>query len=178
MQAGANSQDLATGFAPIVGEAPRILLLGSLPGRASIEAGEYYGKPQNAFWKIMGALCGAGPELAYAARIEALTKAGIALWDVLHAAVRPGSLDASIVAATQQANDIPALLARESTIRLVGFNGLKAAAVFRGQFGPAPPRADIELASLPSTSPAHARLGFEAKLERWREALAPHLRAV
>jgi hypoxanthine-DNA glycosylase len=178
MLSAASERDLATGFLPVVGRAPRVLILGSLPGRASIEAGEYYASPQNAFWKIMGALCGAEPELAYAARLDALGRAGIALWDVLHAAVRPGSLDASIVPATQQTNDIAGLLARHATIRMIGFNGLKATTVFRREVGTRLPRSDLALVSLPSTSPAHARLRPAQKLARWREALAPHLRAV
>jgi hypoxanthine-DNA glycosylase len=171
------SQQLARGFAPVVGRSPRVLLLGSLPGAASIAAGEYYAMRRNAFWPIMGALCGAGPELDYRDRLAALKQHGIALWDVLHAAVRPGSLDAAIVTATEQVNDIAALVGLHRSIRLVAFNGGKAAALFTRHVAPALAAASLESVTLPSTSPAHAALRPEQKLVRWRAALDPWLRA-
>jgi hypoxanthine-DNA glycosylase len=152
-----------------------VLLLGSLPGRASLAAGEYYAQPQNAFWPIMGALCGAGPELAYAERLRALTGAGIALWDVLAEAERPGSLDADIVAASQRVNDIAGLVAAEPRIELIGFNGKKAAAIFAREIEAALPRGNLTTVSLPSTSPAFAAMRREQKLARWREILTPYL---
>jgi len=173
----AEANEVSRGFPPVVGRAPRVLVLGSLPGRASLEAGQYYAQPQNAFWRIMGALCAAGPELGYAQRLEALEHAGVALWDVLHAAERPGSLDASIVEASAEINDVGGMIARHRTIRLIGFNGQKAAAIFRRNVEATLPREDLTLVTLPSTSPAYASLRREQKLERWREALAPHLRA-
>lgn len=162
------------GFPPVVGPRPRVLVLGSLPGRASIEAGQYYAQPWNAFWPIMGAICDAGPELRYAERLTALRRAGIALWDVLGAAERPGSLDARIVAATQEINDIAALVARQPTLGAIFFNGQKAADVFRRHIEPGLPRA-ITLVSLPSTSPAYASMRRDDKLAIWREALLPFL---
>jgi hypoxanthine-DNA glycosylase len=155
-----------------------VLVLGSLPGRASIEAGQYYAQPQNAFWHIMGELCAARPELPYRERLGALKRAGVALWDVLHAAERPGSLDASIVSSTQQPNDIVALLRRHSSIRTICFNGKKAEEIFRRHLEPDLPRADIRLVGLPSTSPAHASLRRAQKLELWRKVLAPLLNTV
>jgi TDG/mug DNA glycosylase family protein len=175
MSGTAASSDLSRGFPPVVGLKPRVLVLGSLPGAASIAAGEYYAMRHNAFWKIMGALCAAGPELDYERRLGALRQAGIALWDVLHAAVRPGSLDADIVAATQQVNDIAGLVGRHRSIRLIAFNGRKAAAVFFRHVGPRLARTDIECVTLPSTSPAYAMLRPAEKLARWRAGLAPHL---
>jgi len=164
------------GFAPVVGDAPRVLVLGSLPGRASLEARQYYAQPQNAFWQIMGSLCGAGPDLDYTARLDALTRAGIALWDVLHEAARPGSLDSSIIAASQRTNDVAGLIARHQSIGLVAFNGKKAAEIFRRSIGAALCR-DLAIATLPSTSAAYASLPREDKLRSWRETLAPYLRA-
>ena len=62
-----------------------VLVLGSMPGAASLARTEYYGHPRNAFWPIMGALFGAGPELPYAERTARLTAAGVQcelhLWD-------------------------------------------------------------------------------------------------
>lgn len=168
---------LATGFPPVVGRNPRVLVLGSLPGRASLAAGQYYAMPRNAFWYLMGRICAAGPELDYAMRLRRLERAGIALWDVLHAAERPGSLDASIVTATEQANDIAGLLEREPGIRLLAFNGRKAESLFRRHVLPLMVDPAIDQLVLPSTSPAHAVLSRDDKLAIWRDALVPHLRA-
>ena len=155
-----------------------MLVLGSLPGRASLEAGEYYAQPRNAFWKIMGELCGASADLAYSARLDQLGQAGIALWDVLHAAERPGSLDADIVAGSEELNDIAGLIERHRTIALVACNGRKAAATFARRVAPLLSARSCALETLPSTSPAHATLRFDEKLSRWRAVLAPYLRAV
>ena len=162
----------------MVGVSPRVLVLGSLPGRASLEAQQYYAQPQNAFWPIMGTLCGALPELDYAARLKSLTDAGIALWDVLHEATRPGSLDSSIVAASQRINDVAGLVMRHESIALVAFNGKKAAEIFQRRIGSTLSGRDFAIATLPSTSPAYASLKRQDKLVRWRRTLAPYLRAV
>lgn len=166
---------VSRGFPPVVGVKPRLLLLGSLPGRASIEAGEYYAQPRNTFWRIMGELCAAGPELSYTRRLAALKRAGVALWDVLHAAQRPGSLDSNIVAGSEQINPIAELLTRKRSIRLVAFNGQKAAHVFGRHVQPMLMRDDIDTVTLPSSSPAHASLSLDRKLELWLAALGPYL---
>ena len=167
--------ETSRGFPPVVGSKPRVLVLGSLPGRASLAAREYYAQPRNAFWAIMGALCSAGPERTYSERLEALGRSGVALWDVLHEAARPGSLDSSIVAASERVNDVAGLIARHRGIGLVAFNGQKAAEIFRRHIESALPRSDLLLVTLPSTSPAYASLRREEKLDRWRQAVAPHL---
>ena len=164
------------GFPPIVGPRPTILVLGSLPGQASLAANEYYAQPRNDFWPIMSALCGADPALDYRDRCAALERAGIALWDVLEAAERRGSLDANIVTASARVNDIAGLVAEQRSIRLLAFNGKKAADIFSKRIAADLPRGDIETAVLPSTSPAHAAMRRERKLELWRAALAQWLR--
>jgi hypoxanthine-DNA glycosylase len=169
---------LSRGFPPVVGAVPRILLLGSLPGKASLEQNQYYAQPRNAFWWIMGAICGAGPELPYPKRLTALERRGLALWDVLYEAARPGSLDSNIVAASQRVNDVAGLIASQPTIALVAFNGQKAADIFRRRIEPLLTRDDLELVTLPSTSPAHASLSRDKKLDRWRQVLVPQLRAI
>lgn len=178
MPVNRNKDTYASGFPAVVGRDPRILILGSLPGQASLVANQYYAMPRNSFWFVMNAICGADPGLAYQERLRRLKRAGIALWDVLHAAERAGSLDAAIVRSSEQANDIAALTARCTSIRLIAFNGQKAAASFRRHIEPALTRDDIEFAVLPSTSPAHAALSPHLKLKRWRAVLMPHLRAV
>ena len=146
-----------------------MLVLGSLPGRASLEAWQYYAQPQNAFWRIMGALVGAGPELDYAERLTRFKDASLALWDVLAAGQREGSLDSAIVRTTAIVNDFVSLFERYRGIELVCFNGRTAEDLFRRRVLPNLPGqyADIALHSLPSTSPAHAGMPFAAKLERW-----------
>jgi hypoxanthine-DNA glycosylase len=86
---------LSFGFPPISSPSARVLILGSLPGRLSLERGEYYANPQNSFWRIMAA---GFPELpsGYASRVATLIEHHVALWDVLAAATRSGSLDAAI----------------------------------------------------------------------------------
>ncbi|MCB1887871.1 MAG: DNA-deoxyinosine glycosylase [Rhodocyclaceae bacterium] len=167
-------------FAPLLGQAPRVLILGSMPGRCSLDADRYYAHPRNAFWPIMGALLGFEPALEYPARCRALTAGGIALWDVMASCERRGSLDADIVAASIVANDIAGLLAAEPGIRVILFNGGKAEESFRRHVQPTLPAglASVPCHRLPSTSPAHAGLSLAAKHALWREALAPYLPAI
>lgn len=157
-----------TAFPPLLGPHPRLLLLGSLPGVASLAAREYYAHPRNLFWDLMGELFGAGRGLPYPERCRRLTEAGVAVWDVLHQAVRPGSLDADIDPDSLEPNDFAAFFRRHPTIRVVAFNGGTAHALFRRRVLPtlgalAPPRMIV----LPSTSPAHAGRTRAQKLEHW-----------
>lgn len=158
------------GFAPLLGEAPRVLILGSVPSVASLEKQQYYGKPQNAFWKIMGALFAAGPELPYESRVDVLTSRGVAVWDVLASCVRPGSLDSAIEMQTAAVNDFPAFFSCQDSIRHVFFNGRKAEEIFRKRALEAVRNLNPQLSyeCLPSTSPAMASLRFEQKLTAWR----------
>jgi hypoxanthine-DNA glycosylase len=147
-----------------------------MPGEASLDAGQYYAHARNAYWKIMGELFGAGPELPYDARLQTLTACGIALWDVLESCIRPGSLDSSIDRTTAQTNDFAALFARHRSIRNVFFNGRAAEQLFRRRVLPdlGERAADLSLHVLPSTSPAHASRSYAQKLRAWtlvREAL-------
>lgn len=163
----------AQGFPPIADAHARILILGSLPGQVSLQRQQYYAQPQNAFWKIMGRLFGAGPELPYEDRAQDLVRNGIALWDVCAAAQRPGSLDSAIVHSSVVPNDLAAFLASHPDVGLVCFNGSKAAELYRRLVLPGLPdtlRA-IRYATLPSTSPAHAAMSFEEKLTRWAAVL-------
>ena len=102
---------LSHGFPPVADKSARLLVLGSLPGRASLTAHEYYANKQNAFWRIMGDLVDAGPALPYEQRLKRLNAAGIALWDVMAAGERPGSLDADIVKSSVRINDFSAFFA-------------------------------------------------------------------
>lgn len=145
-----------------------MLILGSMPSRASLAAGRYYAHPQNAFWPIMGALLGFDPRAPYARRARALKAARIALWDVLRSCAREGSLDASIEAET--ANDFGRFFRAHPRVTHVFFNGAKAEASFRRHvlrgIGAA-----LHFRRLPSTSPAHAGLPRARKLAAWRAIL-------
>jgi len=166
---------LAVGFPPVADARARVLVLGSLPGRKSLEMGEYYAQPRNAFWRIMGRLFGAEPALPYAGRLARLRAHGVAVWDVLAAGEREGSLDSPIVPSSIVVNDFVAFFARHRRIGLICFNGNTAATLFRRKVLPvlAPEWAALETHVLPSTSPAYASLRFEQKLARWSAALAP-----
>ena len=157
------------GFDPIAGADARVLVLGTAPSVRSLEIGEYYGHPRNAFWPIMLALFGGRPGLDYPSRTELLVRARVAVWDVLHSADRPGSLDASIVAETAVPNDIAGFLTAHPEVARVFFNGTAAQALFKRHVLPALPiGAEIGLLRLPSTSPANAATPFEGKLAAWR----------
>lgn len=144
-----------------------------MPGRASLAAQEYYAYKHNAFWRIMGDLLGAGPELPYPQRLKRLQAAGVALWDVMAACERATSLDADIVGASIRANDFPAFFAAHPGIRRVYFNGGTAEASFRRLVLPGLHDHDLAFARLPSTSPAHAALGYAEKLAAWSAIVAP-----
>ena len=165
---------LSVGFPPIADARARVLILGSLPGRKSLELQQYYAQPYNAFWRIMGSLFGAEPTLPYAERRDKLREHGIALWDVLAAGEREGSLDSSIVAASIVVNDFNGFFEQQPGIRAIFFNGNTAAQLFRRKVVPVL-RGDwaaIATRVLPSTSPAYASLRFEEKLARWSAAFS------
>ncbi len=140
-----------------------------MPSVASLEHQQYYAKPQNAFWRIMGVLFGAGPELDYVDRTARLIDAGIAVWDVLASCIRPGSLDAAIDMKTVQVNDLSQLVQDCPTIEAIFFNGRKAEQLYRrhAEVAVRSVKSHLNLHSLPSTSPAMATLNFEAKLAQW-----------
>ncbi|MBP7623629.1 MAG: DNA-deoxyinosine glycosylase, partial [Xanthomonadales bacterium] len=99
-------------FPPLIAAHARVLILGSMPGIASLQALRYYAHPRNQFWPILGELLGFDASADYALRVQALHKAGIAVWDVLAECEREGSLDTSIRRDSEQANDLPGLLAK------------------------------------------------------------------
>jgi hypoxanthine-DNA glycosylase len=151
-----------------------MLILGSMPGTESLRRQQYYAHPRNAFWPIMGALFGAGPDLPYPARIERLRAARVAVWDVVGQCRRVGSLDARILAESVIPNDIPALLRRAPRLQRIFFNGGGAETWFRRCFRDPPAEslfAGCRFVRLPSTSPAYAALSPAAKMERWRRVL-------
>jgi len=157
---------LSQGFAPLARPDARALILGSMPGVASLDANQYYAFPRNAFWKIMGELFNAGPELSYPSRIETLGANQIALWDVIEACHRPGSLDSNIAKDGLITNNFNRFFEQHSHIRQVYFNGRKAATLFEKKVLPGL-EANFEYLTLPSTSPANAASSYAVKLAAW-----------
>jgi hypoxanthine-DNA glycosylase len=140
----------------------RLLILGSLPGEASLKAQRYYAHPQNQFWRLLGMAIGEDlTAIPYDDRIERLGIRRIALWDVVGEAVRAGSLDGAIRGATP--NQVSDFAATHPSLRAIAFNGKTAARIgrasLRGLKG-------VDLIDLPSSSPAYT-LSFEQKLKRW-----------
>jgi hypoxanthine-DNA glycosylase len=150
-------------FPPVTRQDTRLLVLGSLPGRASLAAGRYYAHPRNLFWRLIGAAIGRELEpLDYEARLAALLDAGVGLWDTVASAERPGSLDADI--RLHAASDLAGLAASLPELRAIAFNGATAARIGRRELGAAPAPALIDL---PSSSPAYASLSYQRKRAAW-----------
>lgn len=156
-----------TSLAAVLPPDTRLLVLGSMPGAASLAAQQYYAHPRNAFWPIMGQLFDFTTDLPYPQRLMQLQAQGIGLWDVLQSCERQGSLDSAIRAETP--NDFASLLQQQPQIRALAFNGAKAAQSFRKLVLPTlAPEQVPALMQLPSTSPAHASLNLTNKLKAWQ----------
>jgi TDG/mug DNA glycosylase family protein len=162
-------------FAAVARADARTLVLGSMPGAASLAASQYYAHPQNQFWPIMEAICGAGRTLPYAPRLQRLEEHRIALWDVLQSCVRDGSLDSAIEASSAEPNDIPALLRSHGEITRICCNGGTAYRELLRHFGSElqDDFPHVTTLRLPSTSPAHASVPLAAKLSAWGAAMQP-----
>lgn len=158
------SARLLQGLAPVAGPQARLLVLGSFPGVASLEAGQYYGHPRNHFWPILAALWRRDlPAMPYAERIAEVQRRGLAIWDVYCACRRAGSLDSAIEQALP--NDLAGLAARLPRLAAIAHNGGESARAMRitRELG-------LPVYRLPSTSPANASWSFERKLAAWRAA--------
>jgi hypoxanthine-DNA glycosylase len=157
------------GFPPVAAPGAHTLILGSMPGAASLAAFEYYAHRRNHFWPIIGAVLGIDPALPYEERTRRFAAAGFALWDVLGACRRHGSLDSNIETDSIEVNDFAAFFAAHPAIDRVFCNGTAAEQCFRRHVLP---RVDdyirFELRRLPSTSPANASVPYLAKLAAWQ----------
>ena len=163
------------GFPPISDARSRVLILGSMPGKASLCAGQYYAHRQNSFWRIMGALCQFDPTASYEVRTKRLLKAGIAVWDVLKSCTRESSLDSDIQEASIVVNPLEEFFQTHPRVVHVFFNGAKAEQSFQRYVLPQiTPTGPLEYCRLPSTSPAHASLCYAEKLAAWKVILRTH----
>ena len=155
---------LLVGLAPIADAQPRVLILGNMPSVMSLAAGEYYGNPRNAFWRIAAELFGFGADDPYERRTEALRRNGVAVWDVLKHCRRTGSLDSAVEPDSMVANDFGAFFAAHPSIGRVFFNGAAAERNYARLV-----HADVPVphVRLPSTSPAQT-MRYADKLAAWR----------
>lgn len=158
-------------FPPVFDERARILILGSMPGRASLEADQYYAHPRNHFWPLMDALLAIPKERAYEDRLIALKAKKVALWDSAWRCRRHASADSTMEEI--RASDFAMLFERAPEIRAVFFNGRKSEEIFRRYALPTIPvtLASLPMCYLPSTSPANAGMTFEEKREQWSRIL-------
>ena len=165
--------ELAHCFPPLSSPGAHTLILGSMPGQASLQAQRYYAHPRNAFWPILRSVLGLPDDADYATASAALVARGYAVWDVLAQCERPGSLDADIRAASVAANDFSGFLAAHPGIVRLCFNGATAQALYRRHVLPVLPEAFARIVQhrLPSTSPAHAGMPHAEKLRLWHQAL-------
>ncbi len=157
-------------FAPVSNTNARVLILGSMPGIKSLEQNQYYAHPSNAFWKILGELIGAKPDIPYENRLRLLKSSRIALWDVLASCERKTSLDSHI--RKESANDFKSFFGQHPHIAQVFFNGSKAEQCFRKFVQDKQALPPLKFHRLPSTSPAHAGMRYEDKLQAWRAVLS------
>ena len=158
--------EIKKSLAPVINDSSRVLILGSMPGEESLRRQQYYGYPQNQFWRLIAAVTGQTlPPDDYALRLSMLSAAGIALWDVIASCTREGSLDTMI--RDEETNDLPGLIADYPGLNAVFFNGQKAASSFKKAYGfTIFEDAELDYGILPSSSPANT-IGFKKKLEDW-----------
>ena len=161
------SSERLEGLPPVVGVAPRVLVLGSMPSEASLKAQAYYAHPRNRFWPVAGALLGFDFRVPYEARIAAYVAAGGALWDTIGRCERTGSLDSAILC--PEPNPIGAFLAQHPTIQKVLLNGGLAQRMWLRHVAPRlPADLSVEVFAMPSTSPANARWTLPKLIDAWR----------
>jgi hypoxanthine-DNA glycosylase len=164
----AGAPALLGGLAPVVAAHATLVVLGSFPSVASLQAQQYYAHPRNHFWPLLSALWGIDLRaLPYAQRIAGMAARGLGLWDVYASCRREGSLDADIEDA--RLNDLASLVRQAPGLRAIAHNGGESARHMGHT------RAlGLPVLRLPSTSPANAGWSFERKLAAWREAFAAH----
>lgn len=157
---------LVHSMAPVLGESPQLLILGSMPGVASLQMQHYYAHPRNLFWPFMADILQFELCEHFEERYEQLTQRGIALWDVLAHCERPGSLDSAIRKESVLCNPITELVQQHPGIQRICVNGGTAWT----QLNKHQPQLAtlVELIKLPSTSPAHASVSRAEKLAAWR----------
>lgn len=147
----------------------RVLVLGSMPGMASLDAAQYYAHPRNRFWPLLGVLCGFSPSPEYAHRLRQAQDAGVGLWDVIGQCRRRGSLDSAIERGSEVPNALAELMSGLPGLRGVACNGASAAQAYARWIAPGLPTAlgALPVLALPSTSPANAAMTLPRLVQAW-----------
>lgn len=151
-------------FDPIIDDNSRVLVLGSMLGKQSLEKGEYYAHPRNRFWILVYSIFGSQPDQTYKEKKAFLRSKKIALWDVIKECDRSGSSDSKII--NPIVNDFEGLLARYPNIRYIFLNGRKAESLFKRNVKNIT-KFNVSLFTLPSSSPANSSISLNRKLEAW-----------
>lgn len=169
---------MAESFGFVSAPDARVLILGSMPGEASLAARQYYAHPRNSFWPVLCAVLGEKTVPAYQARLNLLRRRRIALWDVLKYCQRPGSADADIDMKSVLPNDFKRFFRNHAGIKTVFFNGAKAQECYRKYVLPelGPAAEGLSYIRLPSTSPAYAGMSAAEKTALWREEILAALK--
>lgn len=154
-------------FAPVIDEQTEILVIGTMPGVASLEAQEYYAFKHNAFWRIISDCAGVSLSENYTHKLQMVKRMRIGLWDNLQFCEREGSLDSDIH--DEIPNDFETLLKQYPAVKKLLFNGQKSYQFFK-RYHPKLLES-YNYAVLPSTSPANAKTGYADKLKIWRKEL-------
>lgn len=156
------------GLAPVISTQTRVVVLGSFPGVASLQAQQYYGHPRNHFWPILSALWQIDlVALPYATRLQVMLTHRLGLWDVYASCRREGSLDSAIEDACL--NDLASLTRLAPQLQAVAHNGGESARAMKHSAA-----LGVSVVKLPSTSPANAGWSFERKLGAWRIFFQQH----
>jgi hypoxanthine-DNA glycosylase len=162
---------LLTGFEPVIKDNCRVLILGSMPGVASLQKQQYYAHPRNAFWPILNELLNIDKSMIYEESCSLLNSRGVAVWDVLKACKRSGSLDSNIESLSENANDFEKLFTEYKTVRAIFFNGGTAEKLYKKHVSSleGSKHPGLVYHRLPSSSPAYAAMSYKEKLKRWRK---------
>ena len=161
------------GLAPLLRHDTRVVVLGSFPGVRSLQTQQYYGHPQNQFWRLIFSVIHASNpgrtcSSSYEINSTLLLDHGIGLWDVYAACEREGSLDSAIQHA--QLNDLASLCTRCPQLQAIAHNGGESFKHAKHTM-----RLGLPVFKLPSSSPANASWSFERKLEVWQASLEKYL---
>ena len=152
-------------FDPVADTDSRLLILGSMPGVRSLQMQQYYGHPQNRFWKVLANVFQAEVPGTIEEKKAFLLEHRIAVWDVIGQCEITGSSDSSI------RNVVPNPISKilETTkIEQIFVNGKKAEQLYQRYIYPQTKRNAI---CLPSTSPANASWNLEKLTEAWKIVL-------
>jgi TDG/mug DNA glycosylase family protein len=171
------TNELCSGLQPVVPETAKVIILGSIPGKISLNEQEYYAHPRNAFWYIISRYFGLAIPTTYPEKVKLVKTHNILLWDVVQSCHRKGSLDSNIDTNSIITNDFERYFRQHETITAVLFNGAKAEKEYmRSVLSTLSDKfRNIELVRLPSTSPALASMTKEEKYNIWCDVLSNYL---